>query len=56
VTQVFQFFRNGIAYVFDSINSVSFEMYGLTVSLGWLFIGFIAIYIVVSVFWRGARG
>lgn len=56
MTQVFQFFRNGIAYVFDAINSVSFEMYGLTVSLGWLFIGFLCTSIVISVFWKGARG
>lgn len=55
MTQVFQFFRNGIAYVFDTINSYSFEVYGLNVSLGWFFLGFICLSLVISIFWKGAR-
>lgn len=56
MTEVFQFFRNGILYTFDKINSYSFNIYGVPVSLGWFFLGFLAISIVISIFWKGARG
>lgn len=42
--------------IFNLLNSARFEFFGTTVYLGWLLVAFVVISIVVSVFWKGARG
>ena len=57
MTQIIEFFvsfMNELWYtVFDS---VSFEIAGVSVSLGAIVLGFLCISMIISFFWKGARG
>lgn len=54
--EAIDFLINGITYTFDQLNAYTFEIYGMQVSFFTVFIGFIALYLVISAFWKGARG
>lgn len=49
------FIRNSIASISDMLNEFSFDFGGINVSLFELLIGFIALGLIISVFWKGAR-
>lgn len=49
------FLRDRVVQVTDMLNSFSFEIADISVSLLDLIIGFIIMGIVISVFWKGAR-
>lgn len=57
MTQIIEFivsFMNDLWYtVFDS---VTFEIAGVSVSLGAIVLGFLCISMIISFFWKGARG
>lgn len=57
MTQIIEFFvsfMNDLWYtVFDSVN---FEIAGVSVSLGAIVLGFLCISMIISFFWKGARG
>lgn len=42
--------------VFNKFNMTFFELGGYNVSLGSIIFAMIAIYMVVSIYWRGAKG
>lgn len=42
--------------IFDKFNMTFFELGGYNVSLGSVIFVMIAIYMVVSIYWRGAKG
>ena len=50
------FVVNQIACLSDMLDEFSFNISGMNVSIFELFIGFVALSIVISVFWKGARG
>lgn len=56
MTQIIEFFvsfMNDLWYtVFES---VSFEIAGVSVSLGAIILGFLCISMIISFFWKGAR-
>lgn len=49
------FLRDCFADISSLLNSVLFEFAGMSVSLLELFIGFVALGFIISVFWKGAR-
>ena len=49
------FFRDSIAQISGMLDSFYFNFGGIHVSIFDLFVGFIAMGIVISVFWKGAR-
>lgn len=49
---VFNFMHNFVA----TLGSYKFNFYGLNVSIVDIILGFIVMSMVVSVFWKGARG
>ena len=51
-----QMVGNFFANIFNLLNTVSFYFGGVTVSYSELLLGFIGISIVITVFWKGARG
>ena len=42
--------------VWNTLNSVSFDIFHIDVSLGALLLGFICMSMIISFFWKGARG
>lgn len=56
MTQFVTFIASCIAILFNTINSVSFDLFGYSVSLGFILLSMIIISMVVSVFWKGAKG
>lgn len=53
--EFFIFFRDCLADISGMLRSFSFSIGGISVSLLDLFLGFIAMGIIISVFWKGAR-
>lgn len=51
-----KFFRDCIADITDMLNAYTFEIAGMTVSIFDLLFGFVAISIIISIFWKGVRG
>lgn len=49
------FIRDGIASITGMLDSFSFNLGSMTVSLFELFIGFIAMGLIIAVFWKGSR-
>lgn len=49
------FFRNCIVSITDMLDGVVFKFGAMNVSLFDLFFGFIALGIIISVFWKGSR-
>lgn len=47
-----EFFKN----IFGVLNTAIFNLGGVTVSLGSLLLGFVALSMVISFFWKGAKG
>lgn len=43
-------------HTYNCINSISFNIGGVTVGYADLFLGMIGVGMVVSLFWKGARG
>ena len=56
MTSVFQFFFAQLQGFYNALSSVSFELYGITVTLSQIIIGFICMSMIISFFWKGARG
>lgn len=46
----------GMRDFYNALSSVSFSIGGLTVNLTQIILGFICISIIISFFWKGARG
>lgn len=53
--QFILFLRDSIAGITGMLDGVSFNMGGMNVTLFDLIIGFIAMGLVVAVFWKGSR-
>lgn len=53
--EFFLFFRDCIAEISGMLRSFSFSIGGISVSIFDLFLGFVAMGIIISVFWKGAR-
>lgn len=54
-----QFFESLITFyqnIATTLMQYSFDVFGINVSIFHLLIGFILVSIVITVFWRGARG
>ena len=49
------FIRDGIASITGMLDSYKFNFGGISVSLFELFIGFIAMGLIIAVFWKGSR-
>lgn len=57
MTQIIEFFVSFMNDLWNTVfDSVTFEIGGVTVSLGAIVLGFICISMIVSFFWKGARG
>lgn len=57
MTQILEFFVSFINGLWNTVFvSVTFDIAGVTVSLGAIILGFICISMIVSFFWKGARG
>lgn len=56
MTSVFQFFFSQLKGFYNSLSAVNFELYGIEVSLTQIILGFICMSIIISFFWKGARG
>ena len=54
--EVIKWFADMTERTYTTINSVSFNIDGITVGYADIFIGAIAIGMFVSIFWKGARG
>lgn len=52
---IFQFFRNGIIAVGELLDRFVFSVSGFNVSLLDIFIGFVLMGIIITVFWKGAH-
>lgn len=50
------FFRDKIADITDMLNSYTFVIAGMTVSIFDVFFGLIAMSIIITIFWKGIRG
>lgn len=49
------FIRDGFAQITGMLDSFSFNLGGINVSIFDLFIGFVAMGLVIAVFWKGSR-
>lgn len=56
MTSVFQFLFSQLQSFYNVLSTVTFELYGITVSLTQIILGFICMSIIISFFWKGARG
>lgn len=56
MTSVFQFFFSQLQGFYNALSAVSFEFYGITVTLTQIIIGFICMSMIISFFCKGARG
>lgn len=57
MTQILEFFVTFINDLWNTVfDSVTFDIAGVTVSFGVIVLGFICISMIVSFFWKGARG
>ncbi len=52
----FVFLFEQIGSFYNALSAVSFPVFGITVSLTQIILGFICISIIISFFWKGARG
>lgn len=50
------FFRNRIADIADMLDSFHFSIAGMSVSIFDIFFGLIVTSMIISLFWKGARG
>lgn len=53
--ELLRFFRDALIDVGSLLNGYTFPIGGITVSLLDIFIGLIAMGIIISVFWKGAQ-
>jgi len=56
MTSVFQFFFSQLKGFYNALSAVNFDLYGIEVSLTQIILGFICMSIIISFFWKGARG
>lgn len=57
MTQIIEFFVSFMNDLWNTVfDSVTFEIAGVSVSLGAIVLGFICISMIISFFWKGARG
>ena len=56
MTSVFQFFFSQLNGFYNALSAVIFDFYGIDVSLTQIILGFICMSIIISFFWKGARG
>lgn len=49
------FIRDGIADLTGMLDSFSFNLGGINVTIFELFVGFIALGLIIAVFWKGSR-
>lgn len=56
MTEFIRFIKDGIIDISSMLNDFEINISGMEVSLFELFLGFVALSIVISVFWKGARG
>lgn len=56
MTSVFNFFFTQLQGFYDTLGTVTFDVYGINVSLTQILIGFICMGMIISFFWKGARG
>lgn len=56
LTVFFQTFFGWIGSIFNELNSHSISVSGSSIGLGFLLIAFLITSIIISVFWRGAKG
>jgi|GEM_PF-2802355 len=57
MTQIIEFFVSFMNDLWNTVfDSVTFDIAGVTVSFGAIVLGFICISMIVSFFWKGARG
>lgn len=55
MTDVLTFLFSRFWSVISLMDSVRFPIFSLTVSLLDIFIGFLVMYVIIAVFWRGVR-
>lgn len=56
MTAFLQFMVTQFKSIIGVLNSTFFELGGYNVSFGGVIFSFLAIYMVVSLYWRGAKG
>lgn len=57
MTQIIEFFVSFMNDLWNTVfDSVTFNVAGVTVSFGAIVLGFICISMIISFFWKGARG
>ena len=56
MTQIIGFFASFMSDLWNTLDTVTFDIASTSVSLGAILLGFICVSMVVSYFWKGARG
>lgn len=56
MTEFFTLFINFFQSMISTVNSHSFDIFGVSVGIFDLIFGFIALSMVISIFWKGAKG
>lgn len=56
MTEIFTWLFDFVENIYFLLNSFAFDLFGVTVSLSDIFIGFIIFNMITLVVWRGAKG
>lgn len=54
--QAIQWFRDALLDISNLLDSYTFTIAGMSISLFELLLGFFALSVIISVFWKGGRG
>lgn len=56
MTEFFDFLISHITNIYSVLNGFDFDVYGVSVSLADIIVGFIILNMVTLLFWKGAKG